>query len=69
MNSQKSQTILTLGREDWNKLCEAIEGYNRQYGKWPKLRFSREREEVTIRLGEDRENAVTWIISHDRTSK
>ena len=62
MNSPKSQPVLTLGREDWKKLRAALEEYNLQNGKWPKIRFSRERKEIIIRLG-DRENSVTWIIA------
>ena len=67
MNSPKSQSVLTLSREDWQKLCEALEKYNRQNGKWPKLRFVRERKEIIVRLG-DQENAVTWTFTHSRTS-
>ena len=67
MNSPKSQSVLTLSREDWKRLREALEHYNMANERWPKLRLLREKNEIIVRLG-DRENAVTWTITHSRTS-
>jgi hypothetical protein len=59
--SEAESPAIKLTREEWERLRDALKDYNKQIGKWPRIRYDHDTKEISVRLG-DRENAVVWTV-------